>query len=920
MPDRDPRPPRLWALLARLLLRGESGSFVRQDLEESYARDLSRGMMRGRAGRRYAFNLFGSTLSVWAGGAKRLLLRGTLLDAKLGFRMLAKQPLLTGVAMLALGLGIPSSLAMHHMLGVLLGPLPVPEGERVLGIRHWSAETYDPEMSSVHDFQRWREILGSFESIGAARSYAVNLHTGDPGAPPVRGAQMSASAFDVLSAQPLMGRLIGPADETRDAPDVVLLSEDLWAARFARDPGIVGKTVAIGRRQHTVVGVMPEDFRFPNDDDVWLPLRARPVDYALGEGPRLWVFGRLADGVSAEDAALEMRVVTERVVADHPDVYARVLGEVVDMPILLIGEDQLRNDPEILLVQSIMLAMLLIVCGNVGVLILARNATRMAEISIRTALGASRARVVSQLFIEALVLAVAATGLGLLVAEATARWLMQNVVRFGLLPYWMDLTLRPESVAVALGLAVVCAVVAGVLPAIKATRTAVQANLQDSGARGSTLRFGFGSSLLIVSEVVLAVGFLAMGGMLIRNFFQDTDGQLGFRPESYMSAWLNVPWLDPAEFPEYADEAVFRLRVQETQQQVLARLAADPAVRGVGMGLQLPGTMQGGDPILLESGADGEGVWHRALAAPVDVGFLRGLGRPILAGRDFTAADLEEEADGHRSAVIVNTSFVEQVLGGRNAIGQRFRHPPGIQSEIGLVRGEVDPEEEAARGLDGTDPGRYRWYEIIGVVGSFGMNPVNPTLDAGVYYPIAPGETNPVAYLVEVDGDPASFATRFREVVASVDPLVTVDRPMVLSELMEAEAGVFRWISLMLVALAGVAFLLSASGLYALMSFTVAQRTREIGIRTALGAHPWAIVSAIARRAAIQLAVGLALGGVWGWVLLDSLRDDSNVQPINAPLILSLTLFGAAIIGTLACAVPTRRGLRIEPTEALRES
>ncbi len=896
------RPARFWTVLAHLVIRGADAPFILSDLVESFARDVARGLGRRTATRRYVVNLVGSAWSVGIEGVRRRVSQGITLDAKLGLRMLVKQPMLTGVAVLALGLGIPASLGFSHVLDVVLSPLPVPEGERVMGIRHWDLESRDPTMASVHDFEFWRATLTSFESIAAVRSYSVNIHRSIAGSTPVRGAQISASAFGILHATPVLGRVFDASDEVRGAPDVIILGEDLWASRFLGDPEIIGKTIRVGSEPHTVVGVMPSDFRFPINDQVWLPLRASAVDYSEGEGPQLWVFGRLAEGVTAEAAGAEMRVVTEGLISDRPDLYEYFVGELVDMPILFLGESPfVDQDSEIILMQSAILMLLLIVCGNVGLLTMARTATRSGEISVRTALGASRARIILQVFIEALVLAVVATGFGLLLTEALARWAMGFLERLEVVPYWVDLTLTPGIVFAALVLAAVSAVVAGVLPALRATTRRVQSNLQRTAAGNSTMRFGIGSMVLIVSEIVLSVGFLAMGGTLVRTFFQNTEGLLGFEPERYMAAEFQIPWIDPAEYPEYADEEEFALRVRETQQALLARLVADSEVRGAGLGVPLPGDYFGnGNRIVLEDGSgrpDGKPLY--AKEAHVGVDFFRGLRRPILAGRDFATGDIEGEAEAHRPAVIVNSSFVEDVLGGRSPIGQRFRY-------------RTYPEP---------DPDETEWFEIVGVVGRFGMNPVNPVQDAGVYHPLVPGEYNPVGALVEVVGDPGTFVTRFREIAAAVDLEATVISPMALVDHMESEANLFRWMSLGQVILAGVAFLLSITGLYALMSFTVSQRTREIGIRTALGARVRDIVAMISRRATIQLLVGLALGAAWAWLLLlQVVGDDAmTVRPINIPVTIAVTLACAAAIGVLACASPTVRALRIEPTEALRE-
>ncbi len=905
------RPPRFWALVAGWLIRGEDAPFIRDDLVDSFHLDLEHGLSPRRARSRYAMNVIGSIVSLMMGWLSRALGRGAGLDVRLGIRMLGKQPLLTGVAMLALGLGIPSSLSMHHLVNVLLTPLPVPEGERVLGIRNWDRESSDPVQSTLDELQNWQESLSSFQSIGATRSYMVNVHNGDAGAPPVRAAEVTASTFPLLRSIPLLGRTLLSVDETPGAPYVAVISEDLWRSRFAADPDIVGRQVTIGRKTHTVVGVMPSTFRFPMDDRVWLPLRPRWTGPDGPGGVRVWVFGRLADGAGEADARTEVSGVTRRWAVEDPESYDRLIGEAVPMPLLLLGEDDFTHsgpaglaDEEVLLGQAILTLMLLLVCGNVGTLILARTATRSGEIAIRTALGASRSRIVFQLFVEATVLAVVATGLGLIVAEATARWLTSLLGPFVGFPSWLDITLNLEIVATAMAFAVVSAGVAGVIPALKATSRGVQGNLQRTAAGNSSIRFGAGSTVLIVSEVVLAVGFLALGGALSRSLFRDTEGQLGFDPEQYLEATVRVP--DPAltaDTEPLESDTVSAVRLREIQTDVLRRLQEEPGVVAASMGPEVPGASLRGSPIILETTDTvrrmGPTGLERAAEARVDVGFFSALGRPILVGRNFSEADLDANERGHRSAVIVNTTFVDHILDGRQPVGQRFR--PFRYSDADSV--VVD------------------WYEIIGVVGPFGMNVHNPAKDAGVYYPVAPGEANPTRYLIEAAGSPEAFSSRLREIVAAVDPEALVVRSVSAAELIRAEGNLFRWAALMQVALAGVAFLLSVTGLYALMAFTVTQRTREIGIRTALGARPWTIISTIAKRAALQLGIGLSLGAVWGWMLLRGMGgDDAMMVDLDIPVTIAVTVTIGGVVGVLACAAPTLRGLRIQPSEALRES
>ncbi len=901
---RDPtRPPRLLRALARLLIRGRDASWIASDLDASFARDLERGRGRGPAVRRYAWNALASAWAVWTAALRRLVTNGIGLDAKLGLRMLARQPMVTVVAVLTLGLGIPASLTLLHVLDVLFSDLPVPEADRVVGVRHYDVDLQHARLSTVHDFERWKD-LASLASIGAAQAYSVNVDVAETGGSPVPAARLTASSFDILGARPLVGRLLGPADEREGAPDVALIGEELWSARFARDPAILGRSIRIGSTDHTVVGVMPAGFAFPSYTQVWLPFRARALDLPIGTGPLVFVFGRLAGGVSLEDARVEMTRLTERRAADEPERFEHLLGEVVGMAVLLLNEDAedgaFWGQTEIVILQTLIFGLLMVVCGNVGMLILARTAARSGEITIRTALGASRGRILTQLFVEAFVLMMAATGVGLLGANAFASWVMRLQAPYGLLPWWADLRLTPRLVAIALGLAALCAIVAGVLPALPLTRRALQANLQRAASRTASARFGLGASLLIVSQIALSVGFLAMGVTWVRSAFAH-QGDLGFDPEGYVYATLAMPEPGPAGAPGASDSLARRRHLEEIQRTLLARLSEDPAVRGIGMGVHVPGLTPPNGSVLLETPPPGFEMPEWDVAVPkVDVSFFAGLGRPILAGRDFNAGDVEGPPGTRHTAVIVNESFVRDFLGGRNAVGQRLRYEPQGGSPASL-----DADE---------------WYEIVGVVGSFGTNPENSARDAAVYHPLAPGEVDPVRYTVQVAGDPETFVPRFRRIAASLDPEAIVSDGGLVADTIRSESLLLRSIFLLVLALACAVVLLSATGLYAMMSFTVAQRTREIGIRAALGADARAIFAAMGRRAAIQVGVGLVLGAAWGWVLLDMERNDRGVEMGNIPLTLTLVAILAGCVCAVALARPTLRGLRIQPTEALRES
>jgi len=828
-------------------------------------------------------------------GATRGGLGVSWLDVKLGVRMLGKEPLLTAVAILTLAIGIPSSLSPVHVMGVFDSTFPVEDGKAVVGIRNWDVEADRPSFRPLHDFAIWREELTSFDAVAAARSDPWNVHSDDGRAAEIRGAEVTASAFALLRTPPLMGRTLLESDEVIGAPDVVVIGEAVWASRFGRDPDIVGKSIGIGRTPHTVVGVMPEGFLFPMRDFLWLPLRANPADYAVGTGPDLLVFGRLADGVSRSEANAELQTVGSRLAAEWPETHARLRPEVVSIALMALGEPAsgLSESREIMLVQIFCLVLLFVACGNVGTMILARTATRVSELAVRTALGASRARIISQLFVESLVLALLATGLGVILADQVVRQIAKLMIEE--VPYWFDISIGLDSIMLALGLAVVCAVGAGVLPAIKATSEKVQRNIQ-STTSGATVRFGAFTTLLVVAEVALSMGFLAMGAVVTRTVLQDTSGEIDIPIDRYLSASFRTVWVDPtaAEAETHLDG--FLSHVRTNQEELRLRLKSEPDVRAVAMGANLPGMGHSSRPIEVEGDVStGDGGGLRVAQARVDVNFFQDLSHPILEGRDFSTGDIPTERGAHRPTVIVNTSFVEQVFGGGGAIGERIRFAVGQDQEPG------------------------EWYEIVGVVGGLGMNVANPTRDAGLYHPFGADEIHPMRYVIEVRGDPASFVPRLRAVASDIDPDAMIQVPRPISEIAALNRLEMRLAALVVVGLSVIGTLLAAAGLYALMSFTVSQRTREIGIRAALGARTLDVIATIARRAAFQLAAGVALGCVFGTWLLRQIVDDMDILGASIPAVLAVVGAMVVLMVALACLSPILRGLRIEPTEALRE-
>lgn len=388
------------------------------------------------------------------------------LDVKIGLRMLRKNPGLTVVSVFALAVAIPVGLTPLHLANALSAPLPVEDGHRIHLLRLWNRATSSSEPTKFNDFLDWRAEVEHFQALGAFRTATYNLDFGDGRA---AGAEVTASVFEVLRVAPRLGRAFAASDEVIGAPDVVIVGHALWQSHFRGDPHVIGQTLRIGLVPHTVVGVMPEGFLFPVRQAFWLPLRdARTDDPSAG--PPITIFGRLAEGSSLAEAQAELTVLSDRLATRFPAPRSDLLIQAVQFRQLIFSFAATSNSliltPEFILTQFAALLLLLVACANVGLLIFARTDSRAAEFALRTALGAGRARIVSQVFAETLVLAVLGTGIGLLVIDAVTipALSLLGIGSGASLPYWVDLGLTPDTVLFALALAVLTACLAGVVP------------------------------------------------------------------------------------------------------------------------------------------------------------------------------------------------------------------------------------------------------------------------------------------------------------------------------------------------------------------------------------------------------------------------------------------------------------------------
>jgi len=735
------------------------------------------------------------------------------------------------------------------------------------------------EGRSLHDFAIWREQVKTVENMGAAVAFVRNLATEDGRIEPVRGAEITANAFRLLGTPPLMGRTLTDQDAQPTEPPVVVISHALWKARFASDPAIVGRRVKIGTAAATIVGVMPEGFGFPVSQRMWTPLRLNGAMLAPRTGPAVSIFGRLAPGASVADAQAELSVIGARMALSSPETHKHIKPRVTTYAKPLIGGGQTLVIRNILyMVNGIFLVLLAIVSTNVATLVFARTATRGWEITVRTALGASRSRIIAQLFVEALVLAGVAAVVGLLVAKLSLRWGLSLLMSSDAMPYWIDASLSWKTMLYTALLTLFGAAIVGILPALRVTRINVQDALRNESAATSGLRFGGFWTTVIVVQVALTVALLplAAGGVFESNRFRQRAEAVN--AERYLTARIGV------DREQYAsDSAAFAAHVRVSFDELERRLRAEPGVERVAFADRLPVMDQFKYQIDIDTttGASPTGLRTSTLVQ-VSPGFFSTFGTSVITGRDFSPADFE-----NRRVLIVNESFVRYVFGGRNAIGQRVR--------------VVSGEDNSVAGKD--------WYEIVGVAKDFGWQLAQPQEQSALYRPRLPMAGRDVNLAVRVR-DPEAFATRLRAIASDVDPTIRLTDVQPLTEVGGGEAKANWALTSVAWLVSFIVLLLSATGIHALMSFTVTRRTREIGIRTALGASQSRIVAGIFSRAFLQISLGLIAGsGLAALLGLGSLRQVLLLLAADGVMLL---------VGLTACAVPLRRALRIDPTEALR--
>ena len=821
---------------------------------------------------------------------RRTFLKVSWLDVKLGLRMLAKYPGLSLVAVVGMAVGVAFGAGYFALVSTFaFAPLPFEDGDRVVMIRNQyvpgphETRTGFAE-TGAFDFVQWKNAVTSVAELSAFRDDKRNLITEDGQVQLVRIAEMTASGLRLTRVRPLLGRALLEDDERAGAPPVVVLAYGEWQRRFKGDPGVLGRTVRLGHTAHTIVGVMPEGFAFPVFHSAWVPLRVIDLRPHPGEGPPLVVFGRIGDGASLDQGRAELTALGEQVAAAFPQSHASVRPQVALFTEAFIGIDTPAMQFGLRSVQFGAAILLVIIGVNVAILVYARTATRFGEITVRTALGATRGRVVMQLFVEALVLSLFAAMLGLMMLAIAMKMLRDHLNQWpdrpDSVPYWVQPGVSADVVVYVAALAVLAAVLVGVLPALKATGKRVQAGLQQFSSRGAGMQLGRLWTALIIVQVAVAVATLP--GTIYKAFGLLTLGTLA--PASQAATLLKGSLVSPRGTPPSSDA-----RFTERMSILLERLREQPEVAAVTFADAVPGA-EGLSMVEAESPS----TFFPSHANRVAPNLLDVFGVRVLAGRGFTDADAHPDS----TAVIVDQAFADRIGPGATVIGRRVR--------LAVPDGASNPNP---------------WMQIVGVVPVFSTSFTPATSLASVppslYRAAAPGYSHPVTLVVQVrNGDPTRYTRRLQEITASVDPLMEMEFVAGVTELWDREQRGMRMIAVIVVAINVSVLLLSAAGIHAMMSFTVARRWREIGIRVALGADARRVLMGIFGRASAQIgagvAAGLALAG-----LLEVTIPGGNVGS-SAVFLFPVVAALMFTVGLLAAAGPARRGLNVEPTEALR--
>jgi putative ABC transport system permease protein len=814
-------------------------------------------------------------------------LGGLRLDLRLGGRMLVKHPALTLIATIAVAFAIAVGTVGFEIARQALWPtIPLPGGNAIVALRNWNVADNASVPASRRDYELWRDGLSTITDLSAVeveeRSIAVGAGPGQP----ETVANVTASTFALTRVPALMGRTLLEADERGGAEEVVVVGYDFWQDKLDGAADVVGRVIRISGTPVTIVGVMPRGYGFPQRNGVWRPLHLERIPEA---SPSLsYVFGRLAPGQSRKGATAHAAAIGARAATMFPETHEHVRLQVRSLPDV-VGDLSARAVVVLASINVFAVLLAALLCGNVAMLLFARAVSRERELLVRAALGASRRRLILQLFAEALLLCAVGAVVGLVVARFVLAWAWAEfVVQAGPLPFWIDTSLSTTTILYAAGLTLFAAAIAGVVPALKVTSGDAGGRLRAASSGGGGLQFGGVWTVVIVAQIALTtmlpVPLIGVGG----DFTRETPA--GFPAEAFLTATLAIDRFDGVAASGDTVPAVRAERLEAGYRALADRLRREPGVLDVTYADQMPLMDPKWTWIAVDPGPAAEhsdrcvGGYCAALVS-VDPQFFDVVGAPVSRGRALTTAD----AENRTRAVLVNEFFVDSVMGGRDPIGRRLRFSAASEATI-------------------------EWYDIVGVVPDLGIDRNGVDFSRARFYQVTlPRETGPLRVAIHVRGDPQLFAVRLRELAQATDPALRVIDPKPMPRLAESVSAFWM---VLLVGFTGVTLMMSLAGVYAVTAFAVARRTREIGVRVALGAQPLRVLTAVFKRPLVQVALGIGVGAILALGLANNDLSDVHLDDFAMTALFALATI---LCCALACIIPTRRALRIQPTEALKQ-
>ncbi|HEY6388908.1 MAG TPA: ABC transporter permease [Candidatus Acidoferrum sp.] len=803
-------------------------------------------------------------------------------DIRYGVRMLVKHRLTTLVCIAALALGIGANAAMFSVAeAFLLHPVPFDSSDRIVAlVDSRPSQGIDTNSVAPVTYLEWKKQAHSFDEMGAYVWNSINL-TGDREAEKVQGFAISANLFDVLGVHPLMGRTFLPEEEQVGKDQVIILSYGLWERRYASNPHILGKKVKVDGKTFDIVGVMPKGFDFPKPAEAWVPLSFNAQQRTIRDARYLWVLAHLKPQVSVVQAAAEMRTIATRQAEAYPDAYKGWQLRVLTIP--HFATNDLTRQFTFLLLGAVGFV-LLIACADVANVQFARVTGRHKELAVRMAMGARRGRIVRQLLTESVLLSLAGAALGLILAEwwvfLIVNHMPPEVGRF--IAGWNTISLDMNAFLFTLAIAIASGIVSGIAPSWLHSQTNISETLKESGRGASTgpsrhrLR-----SVLVVAEIALALILLVGAGLLVKGFRALIVVHDNFRPDSVLTLSLSLP---EEQYQKEPGRAAFH-------EQVLQRLAAIPHVQSAALATYVPYADGGGtglSPFTIEGRApEDRGQTTSTIVETISPNYFRLMNIGLRDGRELSESDRDTTP-----VAVISQNVARRYFQGENPLGKK------------LKIGKADADSP--------------WMTIVGIVDDVHYTWVDRQEYPTIYqsYRQAPPFYN--SLVLRTDGDPTTFIPAVRSAVAAVDPNLPLYDVLPFNKVITNSIVGIAYVAAMMAILGLIALVLASVGIYGVMSYSVGERTHEIGVRMAMGATSKDVQRLILQNGLFLTIVGMAIGlpmalGI-AYALSNLLFGVKVADPfafVGLPLLL-------AGVATVACYLPARRAVRMDPLTALR--